>query len=120
MIANIASDDALILPYRANPAGLNFRERQGTRQGQQDYRNPLRVKGGDNWIVQHMNLDQLNEFIRAALSERPRVYDQSSSSGRPHFGARDADSYFEVMTVERQPESHSTLIPGSGVDRPVR
>jgi hypothetical protein len=29
MIANIASDDALILPYRANPAGLNFRERQG-------------------------------------------------------------------------------------------
>ena len=24
MIANIASDDALILPYRANPAGLNF------------------------------------------------------------------------------------------------
>jgi hypothetical protein len=29
MIANIASDDALILPHRANPAGLNFRERQG-------------------------------------------------------------------------------------------
>jgi hypothetical protein len=28
MIANIASDDALILPHRANPAGLNFRERQ--------------------------------------------------------------------------------------------
>jgi hypothetical protein len=27
MIANIASDDALILPHRANPAGLNFRER---------------------------------------------------------------------------------------------
>jgi hypothetical protein len=28
MIANIASDDALILPHRANPTGLNFRERQ--------------------------------------------------------------------------------------------
>ena len=28
MIANIVSDDALILPHRANPAGLNFRERQ--------------------------------------------------------------------------------------------
>jgi hypothetical protein len=28
MIANIASDNALILPHRANPAGLNFRERQ--------------------------------------------------------------------------------------------
>jgi hypothetical protein len=28
MIANIASDDALILPHRANPAGWNFRERQ--------------------------------------------------------------------------------------------
>jgi hypothetical protein len=28
MMANIASDDALILPHRANPAGLNFRERQ--------------------------------------------------------------------------------------------
>jgi hypothetical protein len=28
MIANIASDDALILSHRANPAGLNFRERQ--------------------------------------------------------------------------------------------
>ncbi len=28
MIANIGSDDALILPHRANPAGLNFRERQ--------------------------------------------------------------------------------------------
>jgi hypothetical protein len=28
MIANIALDDALILPHRANPAGLNFRERQ--------------------------------------------------------------------------------------------
>src|SRR5258707_3032576 len=28
MIANIASDDALILPHRANPAGLNFREPQ--------------------------------------------------------------------------------------------
>jgi hypothetical protein len=28
MVANIASDDALILPHRANPAGLNFRERQ--------------------------------------------------------------------------------------------
>jgi len=28
MIANIASDDALTLPHRANPAGLNFRERQ--------------------------------------------------------------------------------------------
>ena len=28
MIANIAFDDALILPHRANPAGLNFRERQ--------------------------------------------------------------------------------------------
>jgi hypothetical protein len=28
MIANIASDDALILPHRANPAGLNIRERQ--------------------------------------------------------------------------------------------
>jgi hypothetical protein len=27
MIANIASDDALILPHRANPTGLNFRER---------------------------------------------------------------------------------------------
>jgi len=32
MIANIASDDALILPYRANPAGLNFRERQELRR----------------------------------------------------------------------------------------
>ena len=31
MIANIASDDALILAHRANPAGLNFRERQGWR-----------------------------------------------------------------------------------------
>jgi hypothetical protein len=31
MIANIAFDDALILPHRANPAGLNFRERQGWR-----------------------------------------------------------------------------------------
>jgi Integrase core domain len=29
IIANIASDDALILPHRANPAGLNFRQRQG-------------------------------------------------------------------------------------------
>jgi hypothetical protein len=29
MIANIASDDALILPHHANPVGLNFRERQG-------------------------------------------------------------------------------------------
>jgi|SRR5262245_6882574 len=29
MIANVASDDALILPHDANPAGLNFRERQG-------------------------------------------------------------------------------------------
>jgi transposase InsO family protein len=28
MIANIASDDALILPHSANPAGLNFWERQ--------------------------------------------------------------------------------------------
>jgi hypothetical protein len=28
MIANIASDDALILPHHANPVGLNFRERQ--------------------------------------------------------------------------------------------
>jgi hypothetical protein len=27
MIANIALDDALILPHRANPTGLNFRER---------------------------------------------------------------------------------------------
>jgi hypothetical protein len=26
MIANIASDDALILAHHANPAGLNFRE----------------------------------------------------------------------------------------------
>jgi hypothetical protein len=31
MIANIAFDDALILPHRANPAGLNFRERRGWR-----------------------------------------------------------------------------------------
>jgi hypothetical protein len=28
MIANIVSDDALILPHHANPAGSNFRERQ--------------------------------------------------------------------------------------------
>src|SRR5438034_8025616 len=28
MIANITSDDALILPDHANPTGLNFRERQ--------------------------------------------------------------------------------------------
>jgi hypothetical protein len=28
MIANITLDDALILPHRANPTGLNFRERQ--------------------------------------------------------------------------------------------
>jgi hypothetical protein len=28
MIANITSDDALILPQHANPAGLNFWERQ--------------------------------------------------------------------------------------------
>ena len=27
MIANIGSDDALILPHRANPQGWNFRER---------------------------------------------------------------------------------------------
>ena len=27
--ASIASDDALILPHRANPHGWNFRERQG-------------------------------------------------------------------------------------------
>jgi hypothetical protein len=27
MIADIALDDALILPHRANPTGLNFRER---------------------------------------------------------------------------------------------
>jgi hypothetical protein len=31
MIANIASYDVRILPHRANPAGLNFRERQGFR-----------------------------------------------------------------------------------------
>jgi len=28
MIANIVSDDALLLPHRAKPTGLNFRERQ--------------------------------------------------------------------------------------------
>ena len=28
-MAGIASDDALILPHRANPDGWNFRERQG-------------------------------------------------------------------------------------------
>jgi hypothetical protein len=28
MIANIASDDGLILPHSANPIGSNFRERQ--------------------------------------------------------------------------------------------
>jgi hypothetical protein len=37
MIANIASDDALILPHRANPAGLNFRERQQVYQTEQAY-----------------------------------------------------------------------------------
>src|SRR5260370_6565199 len=31
MIANIASDDGLILPHSANPTGSNFRERQGAR-----------------------------------------------------------------------------------------
>jgi hypothetical protein len=33
MIANIAWDDALILPHCANPAGWNFRERQAPRPG---------------------------------------------------------------------------------------
>jgi len=28
MIANIVSDDAPLLPHRAKPTGLNFRERQ--------------------------------------------------------------------------------------------
>src|SRR5258707_13576653 len=28
ILANIAFDDALILPHRANPTGLNFRKRQ--------------------------------------------------------------------------------------------
>jgi hypothetical protein len=28
-IASIVPDDALILPHRANPAGSDFRERQG-------------------------------------------------------------------------------------------
>jgi hypothetical protein len=33
MIANIALDDALILPHSANPAGSNFRERQALKDG---------------------------------------------------------------------------------------
>jgi hypothetical protein len=36
MIANIASDDALILSHRANPAGLNFRERQDVKNRVRD------------------------------------------------------------------------------------
>jgi hypothetical protein len=40
MIANIALDDALILPHRANPAGLNFRERQGDGQEEADAKSP--------------------------------------------------------------------------------
>jgi hypothetical protein len=35
---HIASDDALILPHHANPAGLNFRERQDDRDCLQDRR----------------------------------------------------------------------------------
>jgi hypothetical protein len=43
MIANITSDDALILPHHANPAGLNFRERQGNGPHSQ------RVTSGWDW-----------------------------------------------------------------------
>jgi hypothetical protein len=41
MIANIASDDALILPHRANLAGSNFRERQCIRADHQGSNPPL-------------------------------------------------------------------------------
>jgi hypothetical protein len=40
MIANIASDDALILPHHANPAGLNFRERQDCTTNISEYKFP--------------------------------------------------------------------------------
>jgi hypothetical protein len=58
MIANIASDDALILPHRANPAGLNFRERQAVAQNQKreqslegQGRNHTQIDGGDRLRV---------------------------------------------------------------------
>jgi hypothetical protein len=37
MVANIASDDALILPHRTNPAGLNFRERTNSTRSLHGY-----------------------------------------------------------------------------------
>jgi hypothetical protein len=53
MIANIASDDALILPHHANPAGLNFRERQGVERQREIklYQTEvgIRVSGRAHW-----------------------------------------------------------------------
>jgi len=59
MIANIASDDALILPHRANPAGLNFRERQGRRAASLDH------------VLRHAGLSDLEaELEQLAMDAR--------------------------------------------------
>jgi hypothetical protein len=72
-MASIASDDALILPHRANPRGWNFRERQ-------DYKNTQNLAAerwhsyeievnGQDYIVR-LNGQQATRFQRAATDTR--------------------------------------------------
>jgi hypothetical protein len=64
MIANIASDDALILPHRANPAGLNFRERR-VHWDQTDLLLDNRCNGGSDHQV--MVLPSRQEWFHQSL-----------------------------------------------------
>jgi hypothetical protein len=73
MIANIALDDALILPHRANPTGLNFRERQVLREVL------ARKWGGLFWAA---SLEKIIGGVNAIVSYRPGGWMQQSTVPR--------------------------------------
>ena len=102
MIANIALDDALILPHRANPAGLNFRERQGVPMA--DRTDELRATAAQCLALAQSTTDPRPRVALTIMAQK--LYDMAT--GRPgDFEAAQKEFNERQMlprrTIEPQP-----------------
>ena len=96
-IASIAPEDALILPYRANPSGCDFWERQGSLD---EFKFKVRVTpAGTNLFTEVYNGTYSGIHYHSVQEVMPANLLQPSETAQINFSWQGGDGEIEISDV---------------------